>query len=323
MEQRFWDILAKKLCQEASPSELEELDLLMSENKHFAELANDAVIHNNSFNVDISFIKIDVEKAWERIQDKKVIPLNASKTKLKWMAGVAASVIVILSSVWFYNTQNTSTVYLSNNENKQVVLADGTTVWLNANSELTVNFKEDTRNVTLVGEAYFEVVENVKPFIVEANGTQTKVLGTHFNIKAIKNDSLITTALFEGKVQFTTENDQVMLAPSHYAAYNTNSNQLITDTLMNKNTIAWQNGGIIIFEETKFIDVLSTIESCYHINIKIENQDIYSCNFTGSFAKPNLEELLEVIAVSLNISYQINENEVVFTGAGCNSKIDA
>ena len=323
MEQRFWNILAKKLCNEASPSELEELDLLMSENKHFAELANGAVIHNNSFNVDTGTIKIDVEKAWETIHNKKVIPLNASKTNLKWMVGVAASVIVILSSVWFYSIQNASTVYLSNNKTKQLLLVDGTTVWLNANSELTVNFNEDTRNVTLVGEAYFEVVENVKPFIVDANGTQTKVLGTHFNIKALKGDSLITTTLFEGKVQFTTENDQVMLAPSHYAAHNVNSNQLITDTLINENTIAWQNGGIIKFDETNFIDVLSTIESCYHINIKVENQDIYSCNFTGSFSKPNLEELLEVIAVTLNISYQVKENEVVFTGTGCDSKIDA
>ena len=323
MEQRFWNILAKKLCNEASSSELEELDLLMSENKHLAELANDAVIHNNSFNGDASSIKIDVEKAWETIQNKKVIPLNASKTNLKWMVGVAASLVVILSSIWFYSIQNASTVYLSNNENKQILLADGTTVWLNANSELTVNFNEDTRNVRLVGEAYFEVVENVKPFIVKANGTQTKALGTHFNIKALKNDSLITTTLFEGKVQFKTENDQVILAPSHYAAHNVNSNQLITDTLMTANTIAWQNGGIIKFDETKFIDVLSTIESCYHINIKVENQDIYSCNFTGSFSNPNLEELLEVIAVSLNISYQVKENEVVFTGTGCDSKIDA
>ncbi|MBL4669513.1 MAG: FecR family protein, partial [Flavobacteriales bacterium] len=303
MEQRFWDILAKKLCQEASPSELEELDLLMSENKHFTELANDAVIHNNSFNVDASTIKIDVEKAWESIQNKKVIPLNTSKSKLRWMAGVAASVVVILSSVWFYNTQNSSTVYLSSNENNPIVLADGTTVWLNANSELTVNFNDENRKVTLVGEAYFEVVENVKPFIVKANSTQTKVLGTHFNIKAIKNDLLVTTTLFTGKVQFTTDNDNVILTPFHYAAYNTNSNQLITDTLMNNNNIAWKDGGIIKFEEANFRDVLSTIESCYHINVIVENQDIYSCNFTGSFSKPNLEELLEVIAVSLNISY--------------------
>ena len=323
MEQRFWDILAKKLCQEASPSELEELDLLMSENKHFAELANDAVIHNNSFNVDASTIKIDVEKAWESIQNKKVIPLNASKAKLRWMAGIAASVVVILSSVWFYNAQNTSTVYLSENNSEEIVLSDGTKVWLNANSELTVNFNKDKRKVTLVGEAYFEVIKNDKPFIVEANNTQTNVLGTHFNIKAIKNDSLITTTLFEGKVQFVTDNDKVVLTPSHYAAYNTNSNELITDTLINENSIAWQNGGIIKFEETNFRDVLSTIESCYHIKIKVENRDIYSCNFTGSFSKPNLEELLEVIAVSLNISYQLNENKVVFTGVGCNSKIDA
>ena len=76
MEQRFWNILAKKLCNEASPSELEELDLLMNDNKHFAELANDAVIHNNSFNVDASTIKIDVEKAWGSIQNKKVITLK-------------------------------------------------------------------------------------------------------------------------------------------------------------------------------------------------------------------------------------------------------
>jgi transmembrane sensor len=325
MEQQFWNILAKKLCKEVNNAELEELDLLMSENKRFAELAGDAAIHNTIFNTNTSSIKVDVEKAWESIQDKKVkvIPLNASKQKLKWMAGVAAAVIVIFSSVWFYNAQNTTTVYLSNNENKHLFLEDGTTVWLNANSELTVNYNNENRNITLVGEAYFEVVKNVKPFIVEANGSQTRVLGTHFNIKALKGDSLITTTLFEGKVQFSIDDNEVLLTPSHYAAYNVNSDLLTTDTLMNENSIAWQNGGIIKFEETNFKDVLSTIESCYHITVKVKNQNIYSCKFTGSFSNQNLEEILEVIAMSLNISYQVKENDVVFTGVGCDSKIDA
>ena len=327
MEQRFWNILAKKLCGEADSSEQEELDMLISRNPNFADQAKAATSYAHVFDVDVSSIKVDVERAWQQVQDKKVkvIPIRSNNSSLKWIAGIAASLVLICTSVWFFINTDTHGIYHAENDSRHIILEDGTNIWLNNNTTLKIDdyFNMNSRKVILEGEAYFEVAKNAeKPFIVKANTTETKVLGTKFNIKAIGKDSLVITTLMEGKIKFSTETDQALLTPMHYAVFNLNSKKLITDSLSNKNAVAWKNSGTIEFEETQFTEVISAIESCYHVEIKVENNDILNCRFTGSFEKAKIDDLLEVIAASLNITYRIENNEVIFTGTGCNSKID-
>jgi transmembrane sensor len=120
-----------------------------------------------------------------------------------------------------YNTLSTSKA-----QTYATVLSDGTKVWLNASSTIRypVAFTADVRKVEVTGEAYFEVAPSIgkngkRPFIVEANGMEVEVLGTHFNINSYLEEEAIKTTLLEGKVKVrsTNTNEQTILVPGEQA----------------------------------------------------------------------------------------------------------
>lgn len=94
----------------------------------------------------------------------------------------------------------------------QLLLSDGTRIWLNSETEITypTRFVGNKREITLIGEAFFEVAKNKeKPFIVNANGMEVKVLGTSFNVSCYTADKTISTTLIEGSVSVKTENKKL------------------------------------------------------------------------------------------------------------------
>jgi ferric-dicitrate binding protein FerR (iron transport regulator) len=132
----------------------------------------------------------------------------------------------------------------------QLVLPDGTTVWLNAASSITypTAFTGKNRNVAITGEAYFEVVKDqTKPFHVKMNDTEVEVLGTHFNINAYPDEASINTTLLEGSVRVIRKNNMAMLKPGQQAQVNTSSPADAAGITVTSNAdldqvMAWKNG---------------------------------------------------------------------------------
>ena len=135
-----------------------------------------------------------------------------------------------------------------------LILSDGTRVWLNADSELEypVEFVKKERIVKLSGEAYFEVAPNPEqPFIVEAGGIQTRVLGTSFNIQAYRNEKSVYTTLLTGSIQVAVADggDAVVLTPGREAIWEKGSGAIQVEAVNAEDAIAWRYGNFIFEEE--------------------------------------------------------------------------
>jgi transmembrane sensor len=159
----------------------------------------------------------------------------------------------------------------------QVVLMDGTHVWLNSSSSLhypITGFKLGERKVELTGEAYFEVakISNGKahvPFVVQSKGQQVEVLGTHFNIKSYNDEELTTTTLLEGRVKVSRPGafNQV-LHPGEQAQVKQTLKIINVDT---STTVAWKNG-LFKFENATLQDVMLQFSRWYDVDVEYEGK---------------------------------------------------
>jgi transmembrane sensor len=163
----------------------------------------------------------------------------------------------------------------------QLVLPDGTKVWLNAASSLKypTRFNGKERRVEITGEAYFEVAKNINmPFIATIppqpgglGGASVKVLGTHFNINAYANEPSLKTTLLEGSVQVTAGKNGMNLKPGQQAAISNETNhtiQLINGVDVEK-VMAWKNG-VFNFNEATLQEVMHQLERWYDIEVQYE-----------------------------------------------------
>ncbi|RZS75477.1 FecR family protein [Pseudobacter ginsenosidimutans] len=163
----------------------------------------------------------------------------------------------------------------------EVTLADGTKVWLNAASALRypVAFAGNERSVTLSGEAYFEVARNQVPFKVIANGkSEVEVLGTHFNVNAYPDESVVATTLLEGKVRVAVlVNDQpekqstLLLSPGQQAVTTAGKNQLKKEADLNS-VMAWKSGKFY-FENEKLETIMKEFSRWYDVEVVYQGND--------------------------------------------------
>jgi ferric-dicitrate binding protein FerR (iron transport regulator) len=155
----------------------------------------------------------------------------------------------------------------------QLILPDGTKVWLNAASSLKypTQFNGKERRVEITGEAYFEVAKNAAvPFYVNINhSTTVKVLGTHFNINAYSDEPTIKTTLLEGRVEVTKEKSQVILKPGEQAICSGNSRFTIDHSPDIDKTMAWKNG-VFNFNDATLQEVMHQLERWYDIEVQYE-----------------------------------------------------
>jgi hypothetical protein len=180
----------------------------------------------------------------------------------------------------------------------QLVLSDGTQVWLNASSSLTYpnTFgKSKPRTVLLQGEAYFKVTENKKqPFKVRyANGIETKVIGTSFNINAYQEEKSVLTTLAEGRIQVKMPNSQLLnLQPGEQLAY-TQGFSKISRVDMEAIT-AWKTGWFI-FDRLELEVILRQMSRWYDIDFELKD-DIGQKQFSGIVSRSNpISEVLKIM----------------------------
>lgn len=196
-------------------------------------------------------------------------------------------------------------------------LPDGTTVRLNAGSRITYpeRFAEDTRQVSLVGEAFFEVTENAaKPFIVSVNGLDVRVLGTSFNVKAFAEDERVQVVLATGKVKVTHQRDkkEAYLVPGEEVVYESESGEMRKQAAKLEAALAWKNNQIV-FDDASAYEVFDVLERWYGVEINYERLPRNAWNFTGRFEDENLENVLTSISYVKKFSFRIDDKTVIIT----------
>ncbi len=265
----------------------------------------------------IDVVDFDTEKAWKTVVSNvknnktKVIPIYRNLLRV---ASVAAIFVLGIFSFYYFSEGNISLMteqieLKSNKEKKEIVLADGSKVWLNKGATLTYpsEFSNETRNVTLEGEAFFEITKNKeKPFIVEMKNTTVEVLGTSFNINSQNSNTEVTVAT--GKVKVS--NKQVSKSEIITLGYSANvsNNSVKKYKTDNVNYQSWKTG-VFTFNEAKIAKVIKDLNTYYKKQIVIENLQNIEGSLTANFEKEKLQNIIDVINLTCDIQI-INESDI-------------
>ncbi|KUJ61423.1 hypothetical protein AR687_13385 [Flavobacteriaceae bacterium CRH] len=269
----------------------------------------------------------------------KVIPLREKSTKktVRTLLAIAAAITILfaIGNIFFFkNTPNP--VKIDSEERveetnpilafsgKQLIhLPDGSTILLNENSSVEYNqvsFNDQTREVTLKGEAYFDIKRNeTKPFIVHTGKVQTKVLGTAFNINAYSNSDKIEVTVTRGKVQvgdldnvygIITPNQQIKVNKTTLVHEQNNVNAAVA--------VEWKSNYLIL-DNINMEEAIALISQKYKVPITLSNENIKKCRITASFLnEEDLDHILKVVCSVIETEYHYNKNgAIVLEGKGC------
>lgn len=195
----------------------------------------------------------------------------------------------------------------------RLVLADGSVVWLNSDSELKypVVFSGNQRKVYLKGEAYFEVAKDkTKPFSVEVGDMEVQVLGTCFNINAYRVDGTIQTTLVSGKVKVSDRHStrSVILKPDEQAELQ--NGQIITKEVDAAVYTAWRDGRFY-FESEPLEEIAAQLERWYDIHFFFTRESLKQEEFTGVIRRDyTADQILEIITKTTNVKFEIKGRSV-------------
>ena len=233
-----------------------------------------------------------------------------------------ASIIKLANGKVVYNKATTNTVITEYNTmttprggKYDLVLSDGTKVWLNAASSITYPtvFVGKERRVTITGEAYFEVAKNKEmPFKINVNGREeVQVLGTHFNIMAYNDEPAIKTTLLEGSVKIVKDKTTGFLKPGQQAQLTPNGQLSIVDDADINEAVAWKNGQTLFVNED-IQTIMRQVSRWYNVDVEYQGT-MPTRLFTGGISREsNLSVLLRILELS-NIHFKITDAKIIVT----------
>jgi ferric-dicitrate binding protein FerR (iron transport regulator) len=303
----IYNILLKHFLNETSEKEEKEIAKFKKSNSEEYAILSHLWKRN-----DIEVIDFDSSKAWEQVQLK--IDANKSKvrpiyTKLMRVAAVAAILIAGMLSIYYLSETNNNQNRIeitSNEKGKEIILADGSKVWLNKDAVLTYpeKFDKNTRNVELSGEAFFKIAKNpTKPFIVNMSNATVTVVGTSFNINSKENETEIVVATGTVKVS-NGDNSKRKLITVGYSA-KVSDNNIEKYKTSSPNYLAWKTGEFI-FKETPINQVVKDLNSYYESQIILNNET--ECLFTANFIKANQQDIIDVLKLTCDMEIIKEDN---------------
>src|SRR5690554_1394333 len=244
---------------------------------------------------------------------------------------VAAIFIFFVAGAWlfteFYKDKETAApepvVWLEkvnpSGQRSSHLLPDGTRVWLNVASSLTFpqEFSDTLRQVKLTGEAFFEVAKDAqKPFVVEAEGFNTLVLGTEFNVQAYPEDPEVKVALLEGKVQVQHKDiyqtQTSILSPGEELLAPKDHSEFTKQAFHYESAFGWKEG-ILLFDGADFQTFRKTIEKWYGVNIEVRGTAPDNWNIRARYQRAALPHVMEDVSFNKNIKFQIEDKTVFIT----------
>jgi len=289
--------------------------------------------------------KIDTEKA----KVHKLGSNSFSKVFLRIAASIILPIAIGVGSYYAINTiENTSDIALNkitapNGSKTQVLLADGTSIWLNSGSTLEYpqTFTKKRREVKLTGEGYFDVAKNPdKPFIVKTSDLSIKVLGTIFNVKSYPDEGTIETTLLEGSVAISKREDNprtknvIYLKPNERATYIKKEGKIVQAELISRIPIdtnpkvssqprkeqmilskisdseqytSWKDEKLV-FRNENFEQLCILLERWYNVKININSEELKTYHYTGTLQNENIVDAIETFMLTVPFRYEINRD---------------
>lgn len=305
------ELLFKYFSNEASAEEVAQIEQWLEEDParqsefdsaHY--LFNAMILHSDELS------KMTTPGALEKTSRKSKV----RRLVYRYAAAAAAVVIAGLSGVFVekeinYNkmTAQTNVLEVPAGQRMSVTLSDGTQVQLNGNSriEYPVIFSRKQRNVKLSGEAFFEVKHDERhPFIVETFASKVEVLGTRFNVYADEASEYFSTALVDGKVKVTTNDEtaeQVVLAPDEMVRFV--NNHLVVTKVDAENLISWTEGYVNL-ADTDFESLMHRFENVYGVKIVIERETMPEIGYKSGKIR---------VSEGVNFALKLLQHECKFT----------
>ncbi|MCK5207981.1 MAG: FecR domain-containing protein [Cyclobacteriaceae bacterium] len=328
----YWELYIKQKDDTISTDERAELETwILNNHDSFHEYEK---IYRKSA-VDEHSPSFDPNDQWKELQTMIKIDADSLAAKtirlFPWIARVAAAVILVLGFTYLFyqyqdfssNDLNLQTMVQTNDSDQKIIqLPDGTTVWLNRNSELLYPeiFDGETRILYLKGEAFFEVTpDKNKPFIVHSGISKTTVLGTSFNLRAYSGEDEVRLTVATGKVAFTLADDKegVIVAPGNLAVLSNTTKSITHGQNTDANFLSWKTNHLT-FNDNPIAELIKPLERHYGIEINVQNPATLNCRFTGDFQETDIENAIKIITRATGTTYELIEGQYIILGAGCN-----
>jgi ferric-dicitrate binding protein FerR (iron transport regulator) len=256
---------------------------------------------------------IDVDRAWaklnRRIEDaipSVSLPVRRNSF-ITTFARIAAMVLIVAGAGWLLfevaAPQKITVASSADEKNIAVLLADGSTVYLNRDSRLTYpkSFRGESRRVSLSGEAYFDIAPDKEhPFIIDAGKASVKVLGTSFNVITENADSEVEVFVASGKVMVTSEDGEqsITLEPEYIGRVSDSNASRALNT--NVNYLAWHTD-MLIYEGERLGVVFEDLKRAYGIDIKVADPEIADFRLTSPFERQPQDTIVKLICTTFNL----------------------
>ncbi len=323
-------LILRQLNEEAGIDEKEDFSQwLLESSENFDLYIEMKELWDSPMKRQIEFNSANAEK---RINQK--IKKKRNSIKLWQHAGkIAASVIILISlgTFAYYQFNNKSEIVAEiipieqivkesgAGEQLRVTLPDGSIVRLNAGSTIQFpeKFNSDYREVTLTGEAFFEVVkDSVHPFTVKSGNIMTQVLGTSFNVKAFKSENIAVTVA-TGKVMVKdieeTDTQELILFPNEQAVYKKDQKLFEKAEVKASNFYAWTSG-VIQFNDEPLSEVINMLERWYNVSIILDENHNSTVRVEGSYKDKKLYTILDGLSFMYDLEYKyINDETITIT----------
>lgn len=278
---------------------------------------------------------IDVDAAWRKVQARMtravelplLPPAPARRLQGRLWFAVAAVLVVAVGAYLVWLAQQgpaapQQLTWASGDAPLHDTLPDGSIVTLNAHSrlEFPATFADAaTRAVKLEGEAFFDVHRDPsQPFVITAGGTEVRVLGTAFNVRATAPEVVVSVR--EGKVRFAASPETgaaaVELGAGKSATYRAATKVLVADSLPDANADFWLTGRLV-FEDRPLDQVVAELGKRWQQPIRLADPAIGACRLTATFERPSIESTLQRIAETFNLQVAHDENTFTLSGEGC------
>jgi ferric-dicitrate binding protein FerR (iron transport regulator) len=273
------------------------------------------------------------ERSLDQDEERATRPIRPRRRRGGWhlflRVGAFAGVIVVavLLSFLFLNEGlshdgQTRTFSTKPGERATIHLSDGSKVRLNVDSRLTLpaDFDEGTREVTLTGEAYFEVTrDTTRPFVIRAHDATVEVLGTTFDVKAYADDHERQVAVAEGAVALRSEQagtqDTVLLRAQHLGIVSGPHIQTFREDTNIEHRLAWTRGQLV-FEDARFREVHRRLERWYDVQVETQVNPRTVDRLNASFDEEPVGEAIKAIAAALDLQYQRDDRTILFYRPG-------
>lgn len=372
MQNRFWYLLSKKLSSNATDAELEELEALQEAhpdwNQQVTPLINiwlqsapakDAHPDLDRHLTRMAGMGYEMTPAatLEEI-DGEDIPQRMVSGRKKWWIGAAAAAVITTVGLFLVLGEGKKApssdlaaakkneVVTASGTRHKITLPDSSHVWLNAESKLEYNdgFGTTHREITLDGEAYFDVVKNkALPFIIQTKSIRIKVTGTAFNVKAYHTEKTSETSIIRGSVEVTVKarpselyvlkpNEKLVIRDEDSLAEAKKSGELKTG-IKDASKPMVQLGHInyieneadssvretswvfnrLVFQDEPFAEMVGKMERWYGVTIKLENERLANTRITYQIRNETVAQALRNLQYVARFHYTINGKEIAIT----------